>query len=54
MTRLLDEPRPVREGEELDVVRLGAWLRDAARGVDGNLEIRQFPSGFSNLTYLVR
>lgn len=54
MTRLLDEPRPVREGEELDAVRLRDWLSDAVAGLDGELEICQFPSGFSNLTYLVR
>ena len=54
MTSLLDEPRPVRAGEELDTARLGAFLNEAIPGLDGPLEVRQFPSGFSNLTYLVR
>jgi aminoglycoside phosphotransferase (APT) family kinase protein len=52
----VDSAAPVRHGEELDAAALQAYLRehlpDAA--VDGELEIRQFPRGFSNLTYLVR
>ena len=54
MTTLMDEPRSVREGEELDAVRLRAWLSSVVAGMDGEIEIRQFPSGFSNLTYLVK
>jgi aminoglycoside phosphotransferase (APT) family kinase protein len=42
----------VRPGEELDSVRLAAWL--AERGIEGRLEIEQFSLGFSNLTYLLR
>ncbi len=53
MAQLLDEPRPVRDGEELDVARLAAWLRDTLPGNAETVEVRQFPSGFSNLTYLV-
>ncbi len=44
-------PRP---GEELDIVALGAYLRSALPGFDTPLEILQFPSGHSNLTYLLR
>ena len=54
MVRLLDEPRPVREGEELNAARLEAWLKEALSNGDGAFDISQFPSGFSNLTYLVR
>src|SRR5205823_3181692 len=43
-----DEPTAVRAGEELAVDALAAFLGKNA------LEIRQFPSGHSNLTYLVR
>lgn len=53
MTMPADEPRSVRSGEELDTVRLEAWLRDATPGCSGPIELHQFPSGFSNLTYLV-
>jgi len=48
-----DAPGPVRPGEELDEARLAAFLREAL-GLAGGLEVRQFPSGYSNLTYLVR
>ncbi len=54
MDHLLDEPRPVREGEELNAARLTSWLRERLCNEGGVVEIRQFPSGFSNLTYLVR
>ncbi|HEX5759034.1 MAG TPA: phosphotransferase family protein [Thermoanaerobaculia bacterium] len=48
-----DEPGPVRRGEELDEARLADYLRAALR-LEGPLEVRQFASGYSNLTYLVR
>lgn len=52
------EVAPVRPGERLDEARLEAWLRprlaDALPGVDGRLEIFQFPNGAANLTYLLR
>jgi aminoglycoside phosphotransferase (APT) family kinase protein len=52
--RLLDSPRAVREGEQLDGTRLSAYLRERVPGFDGPLEVEQFPAGFSNLTYVVR
>jgi len=51
----LDAPGPVRPGEELDAARLGPYLSDVIAGlVVGPVGVEQFPSGFSNLTYLVR
>lgn len=50
----IDYPAPVREGEALDVATLTAWLRPRIPGVEGAPEVRQFPRGFSNLTYLLR
>ena len=51
----LDLPGPVRPGEELDAKALGSYLRDAIpRLGPGPLSVEQYPSGFSNLTYLVR
>lgn len=47
-----DDSRPVRPGEELDVAALGAFLRDRL-GVSGEVAVRQFAGGHSNLTYLV-
>ena len=49
---LIDPTRPVREGEELDADRIGAYLAQAA-GLRGPVAVRQFPGGYSNLTYLV-
>jgi len=45
----------VRPGEELDAERLAAFLRERIAGLPaGPLSVRQFPSGASNLTYLIR
>jgi len=49
-----DEPRSVRQGEELPLDRLEAFLRGALPGVEGPVSVQQFPGGYSNLTYLVR
>src|SRR5215217_7512747 len=47
-----DETRAVRAGEELDPVALDAFMRLAIGGEpDGPPLVRQFPGGFSNLTY---
>ena len=51
---ITDQATAIREGEELDVAAVTAFLADALGGLDGPLEIRQYPSGFSNLTYAVR
>jgi aminoglycoside phosphotransferase (APT) family kinase protein len=48
-----DSAAPVRPGEELPQEALGAWL-GSILGLSGSPEIRQFPSGYSNLTYLLR
>lgn len=45
----------VRKGEELNLPRLENFLREKIEGLDDSpLEIRQFPTGASNLTYLLR
>jgi aminoglycoside phosphotransferase (APT) family kinase protein len=45
----------LREGEGVDAARLAAFLRERVPGLpEGALEVRQFPSGASNLTYLLR
>ena len=54
MTTWIDEARPVREGEMPDMEGLTAWFRSALPELDGPIELRQFPSGYSNLTYLAR
>lgn len=49
-----DEPRAVRGGEELPLEPLRAFLARELPGLDGDLAVQQFPSGYSNLTYLLR
>ncbi|MHB2018466.1 MAG: phosphotransferase family protein [Candidatus Xenobia bacterium] len=49
---MIDTPRAVRAGEELDLARLAPYLETL--GLSGPLAVQQFPSGFSNLTYLLR
>ncbi len=43
----------VRIGEELDAQTVGKYLRGKIPGLAGVPKIRQFPSGASNLTYLL-
>jgi aminoglycoside phosphotransferase (APT) family kinase protein len=52
--QLRDPTRPVRDGEQLDGSKLLSYLRAGMPDLDGQLEVEQFPAGFSNLTYLVR
>jgi aminoglycoside phosphotransferase (APT) family kinase protein len=44
---------PVRAGEELNLVALAEWLRGKIDGVGRGILVEQFPSGHSNLTYLL-
>lgn len=53
-TNFLDKPKRVRAGETLDAEKLLAFLRQHLPDIKGPLEVEQFPSGYSNLTYLVR
>lgn len=50
----LDRSAPVREGEGLPVEQLEAYLKENLPGLTGKLAVRQFPAGFSNLTYLLK
>ncbi len=54
MADLRDHPAAVRRGEELDLARLEPFLRSSFPSVAGPLAVEQFPSGHSNLTYLLR
>jgi aminoglycoside phosphotransferase (APT) family kinase protein len=47
-----DHAGRIRSGEELDLSRLEPYLRDHL-AVTGDLRVKQFPSGHSNLTYSV-
>ena len=54
MSEYLDKTRAVRTGEELDLPRLEAYLREHLPQAAGALVVEQFPAGHSNLTYSVR
>lgn len=56
MSDFIDRPRAMRTGEELDVERLGAYLKEHVPEVRGtpDLVVQQFPSGHSNLTYFLK
>ncbi|NND30974.1 MAG: phosphotransferase family protein [Saprospiraceae bacterium] len=49
----LDQPRAVRPGEELDVEKLGEYISNTLDLPSRPLQIKQFPQGYSNLTYLI-
>ncbi len=51
--QMIDEPKEIRQGEELDKSKLENYLKNQLPELNGELKILQFPSGFSNLTYLV-
>ncbi|MCP3942694.1 MAG: phosphotransferase family protein [Desulfobacteraceae bacterium] len=51
--QVTDVPTIVRPGEEIDVAGVKVFLKDHIDDLDGEIRIRQFPSGFSNLTYLI-
>jgi aminoglycoside phosphotransferase (APT) family kinase protein len=53
MVALCDRAGTVRAGEELEIARLEPFLREHLSS-EGPISIQQFPSGHSNLTYLVR
>ncbi len=47
-----DEPAPIRPGQELDTEKLLLVLRREL-GLCGTVRVRQFPRGYSNLTYSI-
>lgn len=48
------ETAPVRTGEELNLGSLTDYLRGRIAGAEYGITVEQFPSGHSNLTYLLR
>lgn len=50
---LLDKAGAIRAGEELDIAVLRDYLAPVLGLPLGNLQVSQFPGGFSNLTYLL-
>jgi aminoglycoside phosphotransferase (APT) family kinase protein len=54
MNALLDRAAAIRQGEELDLVKLEEYLRQHLPQFALPLTVEQFPHGHSNLTYLLR
>lgn len=52
-TRLNDRPRALRNEDSFDAEALQGWLNEHVPGLVGLPEVRQFPGGASNLTYLL-
>jgi aminoglycoside phosphotransferase (APT) family kinase protein len=50
----IDQAGEIRKGEALDEAALSAYLKEQLFDFSGLAEIRQFPGGYSNLTYLLR
>lgn len=51
---IIDNPSAIRQGEELNVSNLAAFIRRNFPDRAGEVQVAQFPSGFSNLTYFVQ
>lgn len=49
----IDQATDVREAETFDTAALESWLDENAPEIAGDVELKQFPSGHSNLTYLI-
>ena len=54
MQDLTDKATAIRTGEELDSRKIFKYLKDNIPQLEEDLEISQFPSGFSNLTYCIK
>jgi aminoglycoside phosphotransferase (APT) family kinase protein len=53
-TLLEDAPVAVNEGSQIDAARLSRYLTSKIEGLSGELELFQFPSGHSNLSYMIK
>lgn len=49
-----DQPLEIRSGEKIDTNKIAPFLKDTIPGLEGDIVIKQYPSGNSNLTYWAR
>ncbi len=49
-----DQAVSARKGEELNIGTIESFLKDSLPNLKGDVTLKQFPGGHSNLTYLVR
>ena len=50
----IDIPSSVRQGEELDAAKLSRYVQSQVADFGRIIEIKQFPGGYSNLTYFLK
>ena len=50
---VLDQAGNIREGEELDLANIDAYMKSIVPSLDGEVQVTQFPGGASNLTYQI-
>lgn len=53
MHTALDNATEIRKGEELNVQQLNAYIKNNIPNFSDEFSLKQFPGGFSNLTYLI-
>ena len=53
MSNVIDQPKEIRKGEELNIEVLNKYLKANVDGFTQITNVKQFPGGFSNLTYFV-
>ncbi|MFK7924558.1 MAG: phosphotransferase family protein [Bacteroidia bacterium] len=49
----VDQAKEIRKGEQLDQVKLAEYLSTSLENFSGIDQVKQFPGGYSNLTYLI-
>lgn len=53
MSNVIDQPKEIRKGEELNINALSQYLKSNVEGFSDIKNVKQFPGGFSNLTYFI-
>ena len=51
--QLIDQPAAVRQGDELDVAKISAYIKSHIDLLQGDMQMKQFKGGASNLTYQI-
>ena len=52
--KIIDQPQSVRSGENINTPGFLTFINEKLSGYNGEIEILQFPGGYSNLTYLIK
>jgi aminoglycoside phosphotransferase (APT) family kinase protein len=49
--KYLDRPADIRTGDEFDIIKVSAFVKQHIPGLQGEMKVHQFKGGASNLTY---